>query len=182
MKMFILALTLLMSQASFATVSGDTIVETNHGQVAIQTLVKGDEIVSVAEGSAPYNIKPKTQKLVFTDGLSLQDLRVVYITFGNDNRTLVVSLDQPVLTENGIIKRAADLAANDKLIDAKGANVEIKSVSLGLTNNFMVGLAPASNFVTENLFLANGVYLGSYKVEMHMHDHIIIYAFLGMEF
>lgn len=177
---FITALTLMLNYSASASVTGDTLIGTPDGQIAIEQLIRGDLIISVAEGSAPYNIKPKNQKLMFSSADRIEQ-NVVYLNFG-ENQSLIMTLDQPVLTQSGVLKRAKDLVINDQLVDAKGNVVEIHYLALGRTNAMIVAIAPESNFVTENLFLANGIYLGSYKVEIRINDHYPIRAFLGQEF
>lgn len=180
MKKLILIIAFITSHNLFAAVAASTQVATSEGYVQIERLMEKDNIITAEEGSAPYNIKHVSVPVM--DKMMGYEQRVIKISFGENGDSLIMSLEQAVMTENGIFKMAKDVSIKDSLIDADGNKVQIKMIAMGIYDGRMNDIAPTSNFVTENIYLANGVYLGSYKITWRLYEQGRVWkAFTGQE-
>lgn len=172
---------LLISQKSYAVVGGETVIETANGSVLIQNMEMGDEFVTIKEGSGPASITNISTKITYKNSVEISDQSpVLYVTFGN-NQTLIMSLDQAVLTVNGVLVLAKNLTMKDSLVDKNGKPVGISSIKLGSYTSRMNDILTSSKFVTENLYLANGVYVGNYKISSNLMMEPSTRAFIGQE-
>ena len=172
---------LLISQNSYAVVGAETVVEAANGSVLIQNMEMGDEFATIKEGSSPANITNISAKITYKSSVKISaPSSVLYVTFGN-NQTLIMSLDQAVLTVNGVLVLAKDLTIKDSLVDKNGNPVDISSIRLDYYNSSMHDIITSSKFVTENLYLANGVYVGNYNISSSLMMERSTRAFIGQE-
>lgn len=169
----------LISFNAMAGVAGGTRVQIDSKtMIDAEELTKGQSILTATEGSTKNSIHFQPSTLIFADS-SATPFTAVFMGFGDD-RMLIMTLDQSVLTTSGKLIPVSDLVpGQDQLVDASGNPVNINFLSIDRFNGRIVDFAPDSNNVTENLYLANGVILGSFKINLSLNPSKKIEAFVG---
>ncbi|MEA9355804.1 hypothetical protein SHI21_06315 [Bacteriovorax sp. PP10] len=169
----------LFSFNAMASVAYGTPIQVNAGAtVNIEKLEIGNEILTASEGSTKDNIIAKQIALEFHAG-TVSEITTAFIEYG-DNSKLITTLDQAMLTISGRLVHVSDLVpGQDQLVDASGNAVNIKNIFIGRFQGGVADFAPKSEYVTENLFLANGVFLGSFRINLQLDQDNNMEAFKG---
>lgn len=181
MKKLILAIAIIASHNTFAAVAASTQVATSEGQVDVERLIPGDNVLTAKEGSVPTKIQKISSELVFVNGAELQGQNVMKVSYG-ERQSLIMTLDQSIMTENGKLIEARFLTLKNSLIDSEGNLVRINSIEMGRYEGRIVEISPDSMFVTENLYLANGIWVGSFRLSMHVSTGKEVKAFIYQTF
>ncbi len=96
---------------------------------------------------------------------------MVYIVFGDDNRALIASPDQPFMLNDGTIVTANRLVPGQQLRGVDGSAVALKTASIGTYTGGVHHVAADQQWtgsIDGHLIGANGVVVGDYTLQLHL--------------
>lgn len=162
---FVAAVNLNIAHADFAY--GTKIKRADGSMRKIEEIAVGDQITSLAENSKMGDIETDKSKIQFSMGSRSGRMMLVYLEFANNNK-LLVTMDQIFPLADGTFKKALELWPNhDELISEDGKPIEIKGSSFGPFDGGLHNIASDSNMNLSNLFIAEGIWVGSYKSQIY---------------
>jgi len=146
-------------------------VQSPKGWEQIEFFHSGDPISVASASGAGWTWT--TSPVVFASDGGPQERYAAYIRFAEGD--LVVSVDQPMMTEGGVLKPANTLdPEKDSLIGLDGSAVPLISIALGMFRGLFYALVANSDQwegkVDGHLLNCAGVICGDYLVEMNLRD------------
>jgi Pretoxin HINT domain len=147
-----------------------TPVATPDGDKAIQTIAIGSQVLA-----ANTAFEWTATDVNFSDGTGPdgQQPEMLYITYGADNKVIIVTLDHTFLIPDGTLIRANRLMRGDALVAADGSQVPIGDVKTGAYNGGVWNIATAVGQPTSldgHLINTGGVISGDYAVQLYYDD------------
>jgi hypothetical protein len=142
------------------------------GAVAIGDLVEGDEILAGSVNGGGVTWSP--QRLGFSQGSTGgYEPAMVYLHYGDEDRALIASVDQPLMLADGKLTTAGVLVPGQSLVDQDGNAVPLKTVSLGAYTGGVHHIATQTRWhgsVDGHLMLAGGVVAGDFTLQLHFRQ------------
>jgi Pretoxin HINT domain len=147
-----------------------TPVATPSGEKAIQTIAIGSQVLA-----ANTAFEWTATDVNFSDGTGPdgQQPEMLYITYGDDNKIIIVTLDHTFLTPDGTLIRANRLMRGDALIAADGSQVPISNVRVDAYSGGVWNIATAVGQPTSldgHLINTGGVISGDYAVQLYYDE------------
>ena len=140
------------------------------GTKAIQTIALGDPVLA-----ADTNFQWKPMPVEFSDGTGPNSVQpqMVYVTYGQPEQTIIVTLDHTFLQSGGKLIRANMLIVGDSLLDSTGnpvqiARIEVKNYVGGVWNIATTHGEPTS--LDGHLINTQGVISGDYAVQLFYEE------------
>lgn len=165
MKKITLLLTFLLSlNTAFASFAESSIVETESGEKLIQSIQRGDSVVTLMEGSTKENMKYNLHIMDFVDSGDANTM--VLIQYGE--KKLIVTHDQPFFQTSGKFIKAKDLVPGvNQLLSAKGEAIDIDNVIVGQFSGKVYSIANSQRSdIFGNTIVVNGIVVGSFAIEI----------------
>jgi hypothetical protein len=140
------------------------------GTKAIQAFAVGDPVLA-ADTDFNWTAKP----VEFSDGTSANSVQpqMIYVTYGDPARTIVVTLDHTFLQKDGKMIRAYMLGVDDTLVDPSGAPVNISKVEMKSYTGGVWNIATSRDKPTGldgHLINTQGVISGDYALQLFYDD------------
>ena len=147
-----------------------TPVATPDGDKAIQTIAMGSQVLA-----ANTAFEWTATDVNFSDGTGPdgQQPEMLYISYGADNKVIIVTLDHTFLIPDGTLIRANRLMPGDALVAADGSQVPISDVKTGAYSGGVWNIATAIGQPTSldgHLINTGGVISGDYAVQLFYDD------------
>lgn len=150
-----------------------TAIATPNGEVAIATLVAGDEVLAGSMHGGAVQFAPATVQFSQGTGSGGKQPAMVYIVYGPDNRAMVATPDQPFLLADGRFVTGSRLVPGQQLLGTDGTPRQVTTVSLGSYTGGVHHIATSNAWegtTDGHLISAGGVVVGDFVLQLHFPE------------
>lgn len=150
-----------------------TPITTPRGEVAIASIVAGDEVLAGAMRGASVQFAPATVQFSQGTGDGGEQPAMVYVVYGPDNRAMVATPDQPFLLASGRFVTGSRLVPGQALMGRDGTPKQVTTVSLGSYRGGVHHIATSTGWdgtTDGHLIVAGDVVVGDFVLQLHFPE------------
>jgi hypothetical protein len=151
---------------SFAS---DTPIGVPDGMTPIAELSTGDQVLTGSPSGVGVSWAP--EPLQFSEGATGgSESAMLYLTYGDEERGLITSPDQPFMLATGELSTAERLVPGDELMGQDGNPTPLVTASIGRYDGGVHAIAADTSWTGSldgHLIVANGLVAGDYTLGLH---------------